>query len=68
MKFDFYVEVNESKVRYKDIEEKVKESWKADGKLIKDLKTAELYYKPLEERVYYIANGIENKSVSLTEH
>ena len=56
VKFDLYVEVNGNKVLHKDILEKLKETWKNDGNLVKDLKSVEVYYKPLESKVYYIAN------------
>lgn len=65
MKFDLYIEVDNKKVRHKDIMEKVKEDWKASGNLIKDLKTAALYYKPQEDKIYYIANETEKGSVAV---
>lgn len=65
MKFDLYVEVNDEKVLHKNILENLKEKWKAEGKLVKDLKNAEIYYKPLENKVYYIVNGTESRSFEM---
>lgn len=65
MKFDLYIEIDDKKVLHKDILEKIKEDWKANGHLLKDLKSAELYYKPQENKVYYIANEKEKGSVDV---
>lgn len=62
MKTDFFVEFNGKKVNQKQLEDKAKELWKSEGNKVKDLKTVELYYKPDENKCYYVFNGKSGES------
>jgi len=57
MKTDVYVEFNGKKTNVELLTKRAKEIWKANGKLLKDLKSVELYFKPEENKCYYVFNG-----------
>ena len=65
MKLDLYIEAYGNKIEHKVIIEKVKEIWKADGNKVKDLANLEIYYKPEEQKCYYIINGEINGCFSV---
>ncbi|MDR1066283.1 MAG: DUF6465 family protein [Clostridiales bacterium] len=56
MKTDFYVEFNGKKTDQKAILEKIKDIWRSEGNRIKDLSSVEAYFKPEEQKCYYIIN------------
>ncbi|MCL2853959.1 MAG: DUF6465 family protein [Defluviitaleaceae bacterium] len=56
MKVDFFIEFGGNKADYNAVVARVKEIWKADGKLMKDLESVEIYYKPEENMCYYVIN------------
>lgn len=56
MKTNFFVDYQGQHVDTKVVELRVKEVWKNDGKLVKDIKTLDIYYKPEEKKVYYVVN------------
>ena len=56
MKTDFFVEFGGNRVDCSALASKVKEVWKSDGNLIKDLENVEIYFKPEENMCYYVIN------------
>ncbi len=60
MKLDLFVEYEHKKVDYKQLSETAKQIWKDQGQKVKDLTSMELYFKPEENKCYYIFNGEEN--------
>ncbi len=57
MKSDIFVQYQGKSADTKQLLDTAKEIWKADGNKVKDLKTVELYYKPEEQKCYYVFNG-----------
>lgn len=57
MKSDLYVQYQGKNVDTKQLLDTAKEIWKADGNKVKDLKEVQLYYKPEEQKCYYVFNG-----------
>jgi len=57
MKIDYYVELNGEQTDCKKLSDIVKEIWKSEGNLVKDLDTMEVYFKPEEKMCYYVING-----------
>jgi len=57
MKTDIYIEFNGKKTNVEDLSKKAKEIWKANGKRLKDLESVELYFKPEENKCYYVFDG-----------
>ncbi|WP_051199576.1 DUF6465 family protein [Butyrivibrio fibrisolvens] len=56
----------EKNISYDDIVKNAKEFWTLElGKKAEDLKSLDLYVKPEENRVYYVANGKETGSFEL---
>lgn len=54
------LEISES-----EIISKIKENWVSDGKLVKDIKTIDMYVKPEEKKVYYIINDEINGDLDI---
>lgn len=65
MKTNIIVEYLGNQVDVKLIETKVRDIWKEEGKLVKDIKTLDIYYKPEESKVYYVVNGNSSETYSL---
>lgn len=57
MKTAFYVEYEGGQVEQAEIVAKIKQKWLDDGKLIKEIKTLDLYAKPEDNSCYYLING-----------
>ncbi|MCL2170035.1 MAG: DUF6465 family protein [Defluviitaleaceae bacterium] len=57
MKTEYIVEYGGKQTELKNLTEIVKETWKGYGNLVKDLKTADIYFKPEEGMCYYVING-----------
>jgi len=57
MKIDYYVELNGEQHEIKRLSDIVKEIWKSEGNLLKDLESMEIYFKPEEKMCYYVLNG-----------
>lgn len=57
MRNSFKVQYTGNEVDFSHLVEASKEIWKSDGNKIKDLLTLDLYYKPEENRCYYVFNG-----------
>ncbi len=56
----------EKNISYDDIVKNAKEFWTSElGNKAEDLKSLDLYVKPEENRVYYVANGKETGSFEL---
>ena len=60
MKVDFFVEFGGNRVDYNTLVTKVKELWKLDGNLVRDIESVEIYFKPEESMCYYVIND-QNK-------
>ena len=58
MKTEYFVEFNGQQKDFKLIEDTIKSIWKADGNKMKDLKSLKIYYKPQEQKAYYVFNGV----------
>ena len=57
MKTELFLEFSCRQVNKSALLETAKEIWKNDGNKVKDLHTVELYYKPEENKCYYVFNG-----------
>ena len=57
MKTEFYVEYEGKQKNLESIEDTIKDIWKSDGNKMKDLKSLKIYYKPQENKAYYVFNG-----------
>jgi len=57
MKIEYYVELNGVQTDCKNLSDIVKEIWKSEGNLVKDLNSMEIYFKPEEKMCYYVING-----------
>ena len=57
LKPDVYVEINGVQTDIQVLVETIKDIWKNEGNLMKDLKRLEVYFKPDEQMCYYVANG-----------
>ncbi len=62
MKVDIFIEFNGNKTDQKQLLETAKDVWKSEGNKVKDLATVELYFKPEEQKCYYILNAELNGS------
>jgi hypothetical protein len=65
VKTEFFVEFGEDKISMDKIALKVKDQWKANGKLVKDIKSIGLYLKPHERACYYVINQNIKGAVSV---
>jgi hypothetical protein len=57
VKIEYFVELSGEQTDCKRLSDIVKEIWKGDGNLMKDLKTMDVYFKPEEKTCYYVVNG-----------
>lgn len=57
MKTDVYIEFQGDKTECRLLTDAARQIWKDDGKLVKDLESIELFFKPEERKCYYIFNG-----------
>lgn len=57
MKANTYVQYYGKEVMTADLEKKVKEVWKGEGRTYKEIKTLDLYIKVEENTCYYVING-----------
>ena len=65
MKYEIFIELHNKKISDKEIATKVKEAWVAEGNKVKDISSAEIYYKPDEGKCYYVINGTINGEISV---
>ncbi len=65
MKVDCYIEHNGNQTDLKLLTDTVKEIWKSEGRLVKDLEDVELYFKPDEKICYYVINGSHKGSFEI---
>ena len=65
MKTNVTVEYAGNQYEEKDIVQKIKEAWVADGKKIKDIQILNLYIKPEEAAAYYVINEGETGKIAL---
>ena len=57
MKAEFFVEFEGQQKSLNSIADTIKSIWKTDGNKMKDLKSLRIYYKPQENKAYYVLNG-----------
>ncbi|MCL2575790.1 MAG: DUF6465 family protein [Defluviitaleaceae bacterium] len=57
MKIEYYVELAGEQTDMKRLSDIVKEIWRGEGNLMKDLLSMDIYYKPEEKMCYYVING-----------
>ena len=57
MKTQLFVQYQGSEVSEQDIVNEIKQWWKDQDKLVKDLKTLDMYVKPEDKKVYFTVNG-----------
>ena len=57
MKTAFYVEYEGGQVEQAELVARIKQNWLEEGKLIKEIKTLDLYAKPEDNACYYLING-----------
>ena len=65
MKTNYYIQFAGREVEQSEVVAKIKDVCKESGRLIKDLKSLDVYVKPEEGRAYYTINGDETGSVEL---
>lgn len=72
MKTSIHIQFRDD-VNVKDVENTVKEALKAEGLKISSLKQLDIYYKPQENAIYYVAideddniTGSNNKTLHLS--
>ena len=65
MKVDFFVEYGGNRVDYNSLVTKIKDNWKSDGNLVKDLECVEIYLKPEENMCYYVINEQQKGSFEM---
>ena len=56
MKLDLFIEFQGKKTEQKSLLEAAKDIWRNQGNRIKDLKSVELFFKPDENKCYYVIN------------
>jgi hypothetical protein len=56
MKSKKIIQFSGKEVVFNDLEQRVKEIWREEGKLQKDIKSMEIYVKIEENRCYYVIN------------
>ncbi|MFZ5351987.1 MAG: DUF6465 family protein [Bacillota bacterium] len=57
MKSNFFVQYLGYQFEAAELEKKIKEIWKENGGLVKDLNNIEIYLKVEENTCYYVING-----------
>ena len=62
MKPEIYVEINGVQTDTQVLIDIIKDIWKNEGNLVKDLKELKVYFKPDEQMCYYVINSsVEGK-------
>ena len=56
MKVDFCIEFGGARADYNSLLTKIKEMWKTEGNMVKDIENVEVYFKPEERMCYYVIN------------
>jgi len=56
MKTAFYVEYQNKQAEESEIVNRIKDAWLGEGRLIKEIKTLNIYFKPEENACYYTIN------------
>jgi len=57
MKIEYFVELGGVQTDCKGLSDIVKEIWRGEGNLMKDLKSMDIYFKPEENMCYYVINS-----------
>lgn len=66
MKLSVFLEYEGSQVERNELLNTVKQWWKRQGNMVKDLKEADLYAKPEENTLYFTINGSIQGSLPLS--
>ncbi len=64
IKESVFIEFKGKQINQKEILDKARQEWKNSGNKVKDLKNVNVYYKPEENKCYYVMN--ESSSNELT--
>lgn len=67
MKNEIFIQINDREVNTKDIVDKIKDNWKKEGKLIKNLKDIKIYFNIKEQTIYVIINNKEHMVINQVE-
>lgn len=59
MQTELFVELKGKQIDTAPFIDHIKEFWKSEGKLVKDLKLVRIYFKPEESTCYYVINNGE---------
>jgi hypothetical protein len=65
MKARFFVQYQGHEFEEQEIVAAIKQKWRDDGNMVKDLKDIDIYAKPEEGKVYYTINGEVNGSIDV---
>lgn len=63
MKVNQYLQYHGKEIQMTELEKRVKDAWKEQGNLVKDLQTIDLYVKVEENTCYYVVNGSVSGSI-----
>ncbi|HAN09396.1 MAG TPA: hypothetical protein DCP90_02150 [Clostridiales bacterium] len=63
MKVNFVVQANGTEVTQEQMVNAVKEAWKNEGKMVKDIESMELFYKLEDGKCYYVINGANKGTI-----
>ena len=64
MKTNILVQAGSNELNAAEVEKAVKESLKAEGVKVSTVSTLDLYIKPVENEVYYVATLKDGKEIS----
>ena len=64
MKTNLFIEFGGRKTDCGRFEGMVKEAWRGEGKMVKDIESLDVYYKPEENACYYVVNGADKGCLS----
>lgn len=65
MKEKMILQIGENESEISSLKTEVKEAWKAEGNLVKDIASLVFYIKPDENKCYYVINDDFNGSIEL---
>ena len=65
MKVDFFVEFRGNRIDHNTLVTKIKELWKLNGNLVRDIESIEIYFKPEEGMCYYVINDQDKGSFNV---
>lgn len=65
MKEQILLQVNGNDISIDSLPKSVKQWWKAEGKIVKDIQKLDLYVKPEENKCYFVINDETKGSIDL---